>query len=118
MRTLAALLALVLVISVSAQYSPTTHDCCDKFSPQPIPIAMVVSSFKTSSSCYLRALVIETKKGRKLCVDPEVPWVKRLLRMLNHKQARTTVMPTSSSTVNQVSTFNQTSASPTGSYAF
>ncbi|KAG5273892.1 hypothetical protein AALO_G00156810 [Alosa alosa] len=82
MRTLAALLALVLVISVSAQYGQTTHDCCAKYYSNTIPANMVVSYYKTSNNCYLKALVIKTKMGKVRCVDPEVKWTHLQFNML------------------------------------
>ncbi|XP_062403813.1 C-C motif chemokine 7-like [Sardina pilchardus] len=83
MRTLAALLALVLVISVSAQYAPTTQSCCEKYTPHVVPADRVESYFKTSSSCYLNAIVLKTVADKEFCVKPELTWVQRIVTKLD-----------------------------------
>ncbi|XP_041966505.1 C-C motif chemokine 3-like isoform X2 [Alosa sapidissima] len=82
MRTLAALLALVLVISVSAQYGPTTEQCCTKYYSHTIPQKKVESYFKTGSSCYLTAIVLKTEKKMEFCVKPDLPWVQNIVTNL------------------------------------
>ncbi|XP_062403811.1 C-C motif chemokine 5-like [Sardina pilchardus] len=85
MRTLAALLALVLVISVSAQYGPTTQSCCEKHTPHVVPAGKVVSYFKTSSNCYLTAIVLNTVANKQICVNPDLTWVQRIVTKLDSR---------------------------------
>ncbi|XP_062404378.1 C-C motif chemokine 5-like [Sardina pilchardus] len=90
MRTLAALLALVLVISVSAQYGVTTDSCCAKYVTVVIPAGKVVSYFTTSTRCALHSHVFETVKGKSLCVNPALPWVKNIVTKLDKKKMPST----------------------------
>ncbi|XP_076158137.1 monocyte chemotactic protein 1B-like [Alosa pseudoharengus] len=83
MRTLAALLALMLVISVSAQHGPTPVKCCDSYSSHVIPIGKVVSYFTTSSSCYQNAHVLKTVADKEFCVKPDLHWVKKIVDKLD-----------------------------------
>ncbi|XP_062404328.1 C-C motif chemokine 3-like [Sardina pilchardus] len=95
MRTLAALLALVLVISVSAQYGPTTQRCCKEYYPstQAIPEKKVVSYFKTSNSCYLTAIVIKTMAKKEFCVKPDLTWVEKIVTKLDKMKLASTASP-------------------------
>ncbi|XP_062403812.1 C-C motif chemokine 7-like [Sardina pilchardus] len=94
MRTLAALLALVLVISVSAQYAPTTSSCCKEYYVSgAIPEKKVVSYFKTSSSCYLTAIVLKTVADKEFCVKPDLKWVQKIVTKLDRVTGAPTASP-------------------------
>uniref|UniRef100_A0A9J8C4X2 Chemokine interleukin-8-like domain-containing protein n=1 Tax=Cyprinus carpio carpio TaxID=630221 RepID=A0A9J8C4X2_CYPCA len=61
------------VISVgSAQY---TVSVVEEFSNVKIPLKLVTSYYRTSSSCPRRAIVFKTKAGKEFCIDPETTWV-------------------------------------------
>ncbi|XP_012673818.2 monocyte chemotactic protein 1B-like [Clupea harengus] len=85
MRTLAALLALVLVISVNAQYGVTTLQCCGEHYSKTIPAGKVVSYSTTSSGCHLKAHVFKTVAGKEFCVNPDLAWVKKIVTKLDKK---------------------------------
>ncbi|XP_031418770.1 regakine-1-like isoform X2 [Clupea harengus] len=85
MRTLAALLALVLVISVNGQYGVTNHICCARHYSQRIPAGKVVSYSTTSSGCHLKAHVFKTVAKKQFCVNPALPWVKKIVTKLDKK---------------------------------
>ncbi|XP_041966935.1 C-C motif chemokine 5-like [Alosa sapidissima] len=91
MRTLAALLALVLVISVSAQYGVTTVRCCVKHYPGPIPVGRVVSYFTTSSRCALKSRVFKTILHKEFCVNSNLGWVNNIVTKLDKKTGPSTV---------------------------
>ncbi|XP_035273442.1 C-C motif chemokine 3-like 1 [Anguilla anguilla] len=78
---LSALLILVLLCSLELVSSDKASDvganCCPRYDKtKKIPLAMVVSWHKTSSSCAKAAYVFVTKRGRRICVDPTHSWVK------------------------------------------
>ncbi|NP_001187097.1 small inducible cytokine A3 precursor [Ictalurus punctatus] len=52
--------------------------CCFEFHKKPFPAANVVSYEETRSDCTLPGVILTTKKGFRLCADPEVDWVKQI----------------------------------------
>uniref|UniRef100_A0A8C1UY08 Chemokine interleukin-8-like domain-containing protein n=1 Tax=Cyprinus carpio TaxID=7962 RepID=A0A8C1UY08_CYPCA len=82
MRSLMCLLFLVLFCSVQMTSSAVISidsaqpKCCgEEFTVVKIPVKLVTSYYRTSSSCARRAIVFQTKAGREICVDPESTWV-------------------------------------------
>uniref|UniRef100_A0A9J7XQG8 Chemokine interleukin-8-like domain-containing protein n=1 Tax=Cyprinus carpio carpio TaxID=630221 RepID=A0A9J7XQG8_CYPCA len=85
------------VISVgSAQY---TVSVVEEFSNVKIPLKLVTSYYRTSSSCPRRAIVFKTIKGREFCVDPETPWVKSHVAEVDKRTTTATKAQTKSLTV-------------------
>ncbi|NXK42518.1 CCL3 protein, partial [Piprites chloris] len=84
MKVLAAtLLALLLVASCSlfeAHLDGIPTSCCFTYHPRPIPLRLINSTFITSSTCPKPGVIVITKKGKQLCVDPEEPWVQERLK--------------------------------------
>ncbi|XP_063052248.1 monocyte chemotactic protein 1B-like [Engraulis encrasicolus] len=87
MKTLIALTALVLIVAVNAQYSPTTTECCEKH--YLYPIRRVVSYITTSSRCHLKAHVFTTVAGKVWCVNPDLDWVQKIVTKLDENTAAT-----------------------------
>ncbi|NWT10157.1 CCL4 protein, partial [Vireo altiloquus] len=56
--------------------------CCFSYTSRPIPPSFIRSAYRTSSSCSLPAVVLVTRKGREICVDPENHWVQEYLKQL------------------------------------
>ncbi|NXF09915.1 CL3L1 protein, partial [Smithornis capensis] len=54
--------------------------CCLSYHQKPIPLYLINSTYTTSSSCARPAVVMVTKKGKQLCVDPQAPWVQERLK--------------------------------------
>ncbi|KAL6480770.1 hypothetical protein MHYP_G00118030 [Metynnis hypsauchen] len=79
MRILSALLVLLLLCSLqltsSAPLALEDPSCCLRLTHMKIPLAQVVSYTRMSSDCHLKAIVFHTKKGKKICVDPDTVWV-------------------------------------------
>ncbi|XP_063053917.1 monocyte chemotactic protein 1B-like [Engraulis encrasicolus] len=90
MKTLIALTAVVLIVAVNAQYSPTTTECCPKHYLSPIPGKKVVSYITTSSRCNLKAHVFTTVAGKVWCVDPDLDWVQKIVTKLDEKNTAAT----------------------------
>uniref|UniRef100_A0A8C2K1D1 Chemokine interleukin-8-like domain-containing protein n=1 Tax=Cyprinus carpio TaxID=7962 RepID=A0A8C2K1D1_CYPCA len=82
MRSLMCLLFLVIFCSVQMTSSApialeaAQSTCCGELSKVKIPLKLVTSYYRTSSSCPRRAIVFQTEAGREFCVDPEITWVK------------------------------------------
>ncbi|XP_046707766.1 uncharacterized protein LOC124387444 [Silurus meridionalis] len=60
--------------------------CCFKFHKPSIPAADVVSVEQTRSDCTLPGVILTTKKGSRMCVDPEVDWVKQIISQTEIKE--------------------------------
>ncbi|NXQ90930.1 CCL3 protein, partial [Nyctibius grandis] len=61
--------------------------CCFRNMHVPIPRRLITSAYLTSSRCSLPAVILVTRKGTKVCADPQAPWVQRHLKhfqMLQH----------------------------------
>ncbi|XP_046707779.1 C-C motif chemokine 23-like isoform X2 [Silurus meridionalis] len=57
--------------------------CCFQFHQRPIPAVNIVSVAKTRFDCTLPGVILTTKKGYRICVDPEVDWVKKIMKITN-----------------------------------
>ncbi|XP_053537195.1 C-C motif chemokine 18 [Ictalurus punctatus] len=57
--------------------------CCFEFHKKPFPAANVVSYEETRSDCMLPGVILTTKKGYRICADPEVDWVKQIIANKN-----------------------------------
>ncbi|KAG9352629.1 hypothetical protein JZ751_021043 [Albula glossodonta] len=79
MKNMSTLLILALLCSVelvsSTQSAETGKDCCMRYETKRVPLSMVVSFFRTSSSCAKPAIVFVTKRGRKICMNPSDAFV-------------------------------------------
>ncbi|KAI1890074.1 hypothetical protein AGOR_G00169470 [Albula goreensis] len=79
MKNMSTLLIMALLCSVelvsSSQSAETGKDCCMRYETKRVPLAMVVSFYRTSSSCAKPAFVFVTKRGKHICVDPSTAWV-------------------------------------------
>ncbi|NWW63336.1 CCL4 protein, partial [Ifrita kowaldi] len=99
MRVLAATLAVLLLVAICslaeadlrisrrAAFSPTQENypitCCFRHISRPLPPSMIRSAYRTSNSCSMPAVVLVTRKGRKVCADPKTRWVQE---HLNHSE--------------------------------
>ncbi|XP_040543086.1 C-C motif chemokine 3-like 1 [Gallus gallus] len=86
---LAALLLLALCSSAVAQLLdsdglPTT--CCLSYVQRPVPRNLIASAYITSSKCCLPAVILVTKKGKEICVNPEESWVQKRLELLQNQE--------------------------------
>uniref|UniRef100_A0A672RGA4 C-C motif chemokine n=1 Tax=Sinocyclocheilus grahami TaxID=75366 RepID=A0A672RGA4_SINGR len=90
MRSLMCVLFPVLFCSVqmtsSAPFSFHVENCCIAFTNVKIPLKLVVSYYHTSSNCPMQAIVFQTQKGKKHCVDPESTWVNSHKKVIYFKK--------------------------------
>ncbi|XP_036399082.1 C-C motif chemokine 3-like 1 [Megalops cyprinoides] len=99
MKNMSALLILVLLCSLqlvsSGPIAPGTgSDCCPKYDNKKIPLAKVVSYYRTRSTCAKPAVVFVTEAGRRFCVDPSESWVSSHASKVDSRSTTTTSMPT------------------------
>ncbi|XP_046707771.1 C-C motif chemokine 23-like isoform X4 [Silurus meridionalis] len=55
--------------------------CCFEFHKRPIPAADIVSVKETRFDCTLPGVILTTNKGLRVCADPEVDWVKQIIKI-------------------------------------
>ncbi|XP_053089749.1 C-C motif chemokine 4-like [Pangasianodon hypophthalmus] len=54
--------------------------CCFEFHKRPLPASNVVSYQETRSDCTLPGVILMTKRGFRICADPEVDWVQQVIK--------------------------------------
>ncbi|NWT94629.1 CCL3 protein, partial [Urocynchramus pylzowi] len=102
MRVPAAALAVLLLVaicslaeadlSVSRSAEPPKKNeakstsCCVSYISQRIPRSMISSAYVTSNTCPMPAVVLVTRKGRKMCADPNARWVQKYLEHLELRE--------------------------------
>ncbi|KAK2860011.1 hypothetical protein Q7C36_004177 [Tachysurus vachellii] len=57
--------------------------CCFEFHKSPFPAANVVSYIETRPDCTLPGVILTTKRGYRMCADPEVDWVQKVIKIKN-----------------------------------
>ncbi|KAF7706843.1 hypothetical protein HF521_020097 [Silurus meridionalis] len=65
--------------------------CCFEFHKTSIAAADVDSVKQTRFDCTLPGVILTTKKGSQVCVDPEVDWVKQIISKSEIKEKIMTV---------------------------
>ncbi|XP_017580082.1 uncharacterized protein LOC108443749 isoform X1 [Pygocentrus nattereri] len=95
MRTLSALLMVLLLCSVQQVYSAlegagTPLECCTKLTKLRIlPLARTESYRRTSSNCPIKAVIFQMDNGKTFCVDPSWDWVQSHRKKLDQKKSST-----------------------------
>ncbi|NWV90587.1 CCL3 protein, partial [Machaerirhynchus nigripectus] len=82
MKVLAATLVTLLLLATCSpsegHLDGVPTNCCISYQKRPIPRQLVSSIFVTSSSCAQPGVIVVTKKAKKVCADPQAPWVTEL----------------------------------------
>uniref|UniRef100_A0A8D2J2I9 C-C motif chemokine n=1 Tax=Varanus komodoensis TaxID=61221 RepID=A0A8D2J2I9_VARKO len=53
---------------------------------RPLPRRIMASFYKITNDCYLNAIVLVTKTGKQICVDPEATWVRTAMKELPERK--------------------------------
>ncbi|XP_008150584.2 C-C motif chemokine 22 [Eptesicus fuscus] len=79
------LLALALQATEAGPYGADVEDsiCCRDYTRRPLPRRLLKGFHWTSGSCRSPGVVLLTLRDRKICADPRVHWVKRVLQKLD-----------------------------------
>ncbi|NWT18557.1 CCL14 protein, partial [Vireo altiloquus] len=64
-------------------YAPS--ECCFGYVRGRLRAANLVGFYSTSRECFSPAIVFETKKGVKLCANPDEKWVQTTAELLKKK---------------------------------
>ncbi|XP_004688081.1 PREDICTED: C-C motif chemokine 26 [Condylura cristata] len=88
--SVASLVLLALVLSVhlgaSTRGSEVAKFCCFQFSNRIIPWKKVQMYEFTKVSCSRKAVIFTTKRGLKVCAQPEEKWVQKYISLLQSQQ--------------------------------
>ncbi|XP_026209049.1 C-C motif chemokine 4 homolog [Anabas testudineus] len=79
---LLCILGVALVSSVVCQAGAPPKECCFKFYPNKVKKSFISSFYRTDKRCSNTGVILVTKKNIHICVDPEVPWVKNIMKTL------------------------------------
>ncbi|NWW25906.1 CCL5 protein, partial [Falcunculus frontatus] len=98
MRVLAPTLAVLLLVAICSlaeadlriskraafsQMQETNHiTCCFSYISHPLQRSTIRSAYMTDNSCPQPAVVLVTRKGRRVCANPEAHWVQKYLKDL------------------------------------
>ncbi|XP_047671466.1 C-C motif chemokine 3-like [Tachysurus fulvidraco] len=81
---------LLLLLGLSCLQSFTKADsasgadlCCFEFHKRPFPAGNVVSYVETGPHCTHPGVILTTKKGYRMCADPEMDWVQQVIKIKN-----------------------------------
>ncbi|XP_069054012.1 C-C motif chemokine 3-like [Lepisosteus oculatus] len=75
------LAALCSVLLCENSHQP--DECCFAFYPKRLPFQALASYKKTNSKCTKDAAIFTTKKGREICADAELHWVKKYIQLID-----------------------------------
>ncbi|XP_066537170.1 C-C motif chemokine 3-like [Hoplias malabaricus] len=79
-------LVLICLQSYTAGHNvKAPEDCCFNFYNKPVPIRSIASYIDTRSECPKPGVVFTTKKGFRICVDPNFKWVKRAIDQIDFR---------------------------------
>ncbi|XP_066538141.1 C-C motif chemokine 4 homolog [Hoplias malabaricus] len=77
-------LVLICLQSYTAGHNAKApEECCFKFYNKPIPIKSISGYEETRFECPKAGVVFITKKGLRICVDPNFKWVKRAIDQID-----------------------------------
>ncbi|XP_044527775.1 C-C motif chemokine 4 homolog [Gracilinanus agilis] len=63
--------------------------CCFTFTSKKIPPKLVVGYEATTSTCVSDGVILSTRRGLKICANPEEKWVQNIMKLLDDKKTTT-----------------------------
>ncbi|NXE19222.1 CC4L protein, partial [Ardeotis kori] len=73
-----------LSLSSPGLHSPV--ECCFAYRESQLPVAYLMDFYRTSTDCFMPAVVFETKNRSKICTNPEEAWVKKAIQKLQKRK--------------------------------
>ncbi|KAK9955808.1 hypothetical protein ABG768_015659 [Culter alburnus] len=70
---------------VLADDANNPDECCFKYYARKIPIAKIASYTETGTDCSKPGVILVTQKGLRICVNPELSWVKSTIKMIDDR---------------------------------
>ncbi|XP_060951864.1 C-C motif chemokine 36.1 [Limanda limanda] len=82
---LLCVLGAALLSSVLCNNALGPENCCFDFYPRQLMKARISSYQRTDFRCPKKAVFFRTKRSSKICVDPTLPWVQRIVEQLDEE---------------------------------
>ncbi|XP_016386178.1 C-C motif chemokine 3-like [Sinocyclocheilus rhinocerous] len=80
------LLAVALLqSSVTGNNANLPSECCFNYRGRKIPIAKIDSYIETRVECVKPGVIFVTKKGYRICADPQLSWVKSAMKAFDDR---------------------------------
>nr|AXF84138.1 chemokine ligand 36 [Ctenopharyngodon idella] len=70
---------------VLANNANSPDECCFKYYARKIPIAKITSYMETRMDCAKAGIILVTQKSLRICVNPELSWVKSAIKMIDDR---------------------------------
>ncbi|XP_048022688.1 C-C motif chemokine 3-like [Megalobrama amblycephala] len=70
---------------VLADDANTPGNCCFNYYARKIPIAKIASYTETRMDCSKPGVILVTQKNLRICVNPELSWVKSAIKMIDDR---------------------------------
>ncbi|XP_036452271.1 C-C motif chemokine 18-like [Colossoma macropomum] len=81
---LALLIILYLQSCTVGQHGKAPKECCFSFYTRPIPVAFISKYEEMRANCTRPGVILTTKKGVRVCVNPSLKWVQQLMYTIDH----------------------------------
>uniref|UniRef100_A0A3B3TQP9 Eotaxin-like n=1 Tax=Poecilia latipinna TaxID=48699 RepID=A0A3B3TQP9_9TELE len=78
-------LVIMKAVNIFLLYGINPDKCCFEFFKNPVKKNLISSYNYTDHRCAIRAVILKTRKGRDICVNPNQLWVKNLIDFLDMK---------------------------------
>ncbi|XP_053537717.1 C-C motif chemokine 3-like 1 isoform X3 [Ictalurus punctatus] len=86
------LLVLLVLLGLTCLQSFTTaHNghgpgqCCFNYQTHPIPAKYITAYEETEHQCTKPGVIFTLNKGRRVCADPGVEWVKNIMEIIDRR---------------------------------
>ncbi|KAF1384003.1 hypothetical protein PFLUV_G00137720 [Perca fluviatilis] len=84
---IAALLCFTTWMSMAHATNGPVASCCLRWSITRVPLERIVNYTNQSEGiCPIRAVVFQTKRGRRICSDPNSDWALRAIRKVDEEK--------------------------------
>ncbi|XP_056298474.1 C-C motif chemokine 36.1 [Pseudoliparis swirei] len=80
---LLCMLGYALLSSVTCNNGSGPDDCCFRTYPWKLSRKLIRSYYLTDYRCAMPAAILVTKKGRHICVDPKLSWVRNIMKRVD-----------------------------------
>ncbi|XP_029932398.1 C-C motif chemokine 36.1 [Myripristis murdjan] len=82
---LLCILGAALFSTVLANNGISPEDCCFAFYPRRVNKNLIASYYLTDQRCTRTGAIIVTKRGKHICVDPNLSWVQGIMKLLDER---------------------------------
>ncbi|TDH05581.1 hypothetical protein EPR50_G00123820 [Perca flavescens] len=90
-----ALLCFTSWMSMAHTTNGPVASCCPRWSKTRVRLELIVDYTNQSEGiCPIRAVVFQTKSGKRICSDPDSVWAERAIQKVDKEKGKTTTQKT------------------------